>query len=169
MGRPQALFSDTSLYPEPVNDGLRFNQFNTGSTTLMNNQGDAKVDWKPTEADLVSTRYSQGVQDRPSQNTFPLRFDSFNNSPFQAGVVNWTRTLTPTAVNEVRIGANHVTLHNRGADKGLGNVAEKLGIRNGNDRGPGLMDLQFSGGLASNIGSRASGPARCSRTPRTST
>ncbi len=153
----QALFSDTSLYPEPVNDGLRFNQFNTRNTTLMNHQGDAKVDWKPTEADLVSTRYSHGVQDRPSKNTFPLQFDSFSNSPFQAGVVNWTRTLTPNAVNEVRVGANHVTLHNGGADKGLGNVAEQLGIRNGNDRGPGLMNLQFSGGLASGIGSRGIG------------
>ncbi len=149
----QALFADTGLYPEPVNDGLRFNQFNTRSSKLLNHQGDIKLDWKPTESDLVSTRYSKGVQDSPTPNTFPLQFDSFNNSPFQAGVVNWTRTLSPNAVNEARLGVNNIMIHRGGADKGLGNVAEQLGIVNGNDRGPGLMSLQFNGGLASGIGS----------------
>ena len=45
-------------------------------------------------------------------------------------------------------------VHNGGTDNGLGNVAEQLGIRNGNERGPGLMSLQFAGSfLASGIGS----------------
>ena len=153
----QALFADTSLYPAPLNDGLRFNQSNTSSNKTINDQGDVKVDWNPTVGDLVTTRWSKGVQGRPAENTFPLRFDSFSDSPFQAGVVNWTRTLSPNAVNEVRIGVNHITIHNGADAKGLGNVAERLGIANGNDRGPGLMSLQFNGGLATGIGSGSLG------------
>jgi hypothetical protein len=42
---------------------------------------------------------------------------------------------------------------NGGEDKGLGDVAEKLGIQSGNDRGPGLMAIQFSNGYSNTIGS----------------
>ena len=148
----QALFADTSLYPEPLNDGLRFNQSNTASNKIINDQGDVKVDWNPTTGDLVTTRWSKGLQERPSENTFPLRFDGFSDSPFQAGVANWTRTISPNAVNEVRIGVNHITIHNGSDTEGIENIAEQIGITNGNDRGPGLMNLQFNGGLASGIG-----------------
>ncbi|MBI1355465.1 MAG: TonB-dependent receptor plug domain-containing protein [Acidobacteria bacterium] len=149
----QNLFSDASLYPQQLNGNLRFNQSNTSNTKLQNDQGDVKLDWRPTDADTISTRYSKGVQDVPTTQSFPLIFGSFANSPFQAGVVNWTRSFGPSVVNEVRVGVNNVMVHNGGTDNGLGNVAEQLGIANGNDRGPGLMQFQFAGSsFAQNIG-----------------
>ncbi|MEZ5362064.1 MAG: carboxypeptidase-like regulatory domain-containing protein [Bryobacterales bacterium] len=148
------LLNDASLYPNAINSGLRQNQVNTSNRKLQTDQGDVKLDWRPTDADTISARYSKSVQDDPTINTFPLNFGAFRNSPFQAGVVNWTRSFGASIVNEVRLGVNNIMFHNGGTDNGLGDVANQIGIKNGNERGPGLMQLQFTGSnFASNIGS----------------
>ena len=147
------LFNSPDLYPLPTNSDLRFNQLNAASSQLISDQFDVKMDAKITSKDDLSGRYSWGRQDVPSFNSFLLFFNSFNLAPFWNAVLNWTRTVSPTVVNEVRYGFNRIMNHNGGTDKDLGNVAEKLGIQQGNDRGPGLMSLQFTGGLASAIGS----------------
>lgn len=147
------LFNSPDLYPLPTNSDLRFNQLNSSQSQLVSDQFDIRGDAKLSNKDDFSARYSWGRQEQPGQNSFPLFFNSFNHSPFQNGVVNWTRTINPTMVNEARVGVNRIVLWNGGEDKGLGNVAEQLGIQQGNDRGAGLMSLQFTGGLASGIGS----------------
>lgn len=150
---PTNLFNSQDLYPLPLTSALRFNQLNASKSQMVTDQYDAKIDAKLTEKDDFTARYSWSRQELPGQNSFPLFFNSFNHAPFQAGVLNWTRSINPRLVNELRIGVNRITLWNGGEDKGLGNVAEKLGIRQGNERGPGLMALTFSGGLASGLGS----------------
>ncbi|MEK7408024.1 MAG: carboxypeptidase regulatory-like domain-containing protein [Acidobacteriota bacterium] len=150
---PTNLFNSQDLYPLPLTSALRFNQLTASKSQMITDQYDAKIDAKLTDKDDFSARYSWSRQELPGQNTFPLFFNSFNHAPFLAGVVNWTRSFRPTLVNELRIGVNRITLWNGGEDKGAGNVAEKLGITQGNDRGPGLMSLEFSGGLASGLGS----------------
>jgi len=144
------LFASPDLYPLPLNSGLRFNMINVASSYVKSDQGDIKLDWKPSDQDFFTARYSNGRQDSPGTNTFPLYYNSFNIAPFQAGVINWTRTLTPKTVNELRIGVNNIMLNNGGQDKGLGNLAQKLGIAG---VPTGLMGLNFTGGLASNVGS----------------
>lgn len=151
------LFSDASLYPAPLNPALRFNQLNTGSTYVFTDQGDIRVDAKLTSRDDASVRYSNSRQDSPNTNSFPLNFDGFYRAPFLAGVINWTRTISPTLVNEFRAGVNRIVFSDGGLDEGVGDVAEKLGIARGNERGPGLMQLQFTGGLAGNIGATTVG------------
>lgn len=146
------LFNDTSLYPNPLNPALRFNQINQGGSMLSTDQGDAKVDYKPTESDNIFFRYSQGFQNLTNLASFPLMFPGIGNSPFKAGVLDWTRTFSPTVVNNARFGVNRIVFDNGGDDKGLGNVAEELGIAGANDRGPGLPEFRFTGGLASNVG-----------------
>ena len=154
MANPVArnLFSMTDLYPAPLDPALRFNAVNTASSYVFTDQGDFKVDARPSNRDDFSARYSRSRQDNPGRNTFPLFVDTFNTSPFQAGVVNWTRTISPRLVNELRGGVNRVLLNDGGEDKGLGNIAEKLGIQRGNERGPGLMLIEFTGSLASSLG-----------------
>ncbi len=147
------LFNSPELYPLPATPDLRFNYLSASRSQLVSDQYDAKVDAKMTEKDDFSARYSWGRQGLPGQNSFPLFFNSFNDSPFRAGVVNWTRTFSPNVVNEVRAGVNRIVLHNGGLDKGLGSVADKLGIKEGNARGSGLLSLQFTGGFASGLGS----------------
>jgi hypothetical protein len=143
------LFASTDLYPQPTNSGLRYNMINVGSSYIKSDQGDVKLDWKPTDKDFFTARYSNGRQDTPGTNTFPLYYNSFNIAPFQAGVANWTRTISPAVVNEARIGVNNIMLNNGGEDKGLGNVAQKLGIAG---VPTGLMTINYTGGFANSIG-----------------
>ena len=106
---------------------------------IKSDQGDAKIDWKPRDNDYASFRYSHGMQDNPGVNTFPLFYNSFNRSPFQNQVIDWTHTFGPRLVNEARFGVNNVMLDNGGADKGLGNIGLNAGIA---AAGPGLLSLQ---------------------------
>ncbi|MCC6857871.1 MAG: TonB-dependent receptor [Bryobacterales bacterium] len=147
----RALFSDTSLYPEPLVSDLRFNQLNASANKLNLDQGDIKVDARPNDKDYLWVRYSQSNQTNPGSNTFPLFFNSFNDSPFKAGVVNWTRTITPNLVNEARAGVNRIVLHNGGADKGYPDLNQKYGIAGVNS--PGLLSIGFGSSFTSGIGS----------------
>ena len=128
-------------------------RYNQTKTNLQTDQGDIKLDWKMTDRDDVSVRYSKSNQTRPITRAFPLTFGNFDDAPFQAGVLNWTRMFSPTVVNEARVGVNNIMYHTGGATGDSGNIAEQLGIANGNDRGPGLFAVNFVGGLASNLGS----------------
>jgi hypothetical protein len=102
----------------------------------------------------ISFRYSWGRLEQPGFTTFPLNVDTFNHAPFRNGVANWTRTFSPRIVNELRFGANRIVNWNGGqAREGTGNIAEDLGIAQGNERGPGMFGITLSGGLASGFGS----------------
>ena len=151
----KALFADTSLYPLPINNRVRLNYLNSAPSFLKSDQGDFKLDWKIDDKDDFSGRYSNGRQDNPGLNSFPLLYNSFNIAPFQNGVVNWTRTFSPTVVNEARVGVNNIMLNNGGEDKGLGDIASKLGIKNS---GSGLLSIQgfswASGFGSANIGTQ---------------
>ncbi|HKA02305.1 MAG TPA: carboxypeptidase regulatory-like domain-containing protein [Candidatus Solibacter sp.] len=153
------LFADQSIYPLPSLSTQRLvtdsNYFYSGSSYVKSDQGDIKVDYKATNKDDISARYSNGRQDQPGLNTAPFLYNSFNIAPFQNGVINWTRTISPRLVNEARVGVNNLMLNNGGEDKGLGDVASKLGIQNA---GAGLLNLRgfaFTAGLGSaNIGTQ---------------
>jgi len=134
------LMSNQTLYPAPLNGNITTPNYTYSSASyIKSDQGDAKADWKPGDKDYVTFRYSHGMQDAPGVNTFPLFYNSFNRSPFQNQVINWTRSISPRVVNELRIGVNNVLLDNGGADKGLGNIALNAGIA---AAGPGLLSLQ---------------------------
>jgi hypothetical protein len=146
------LFADQSLYPLPLNSTLLRQNYVTSSSSRLNlNQGDVKVDAKPSQRDDLSVRYAHSNQESPGFNSFPLTFNTFNNSPFRAGVINWTRSISPTLVNEARVGVNRITLHNGGEDKGYPDLNQKLGIQGVNSTG--LLGISFPNGFASGIGS----------------
>src|SRR5256885_14959581 len=119
------LFNSPSLYPLPLSSALRFNQSDYVSSSVNSDQGDFKLDWKIDSKDDFSGRYSNGRQDAPTINSQPLIYNAFDTAPFSNGVLNWTRTISPTLVNEARAGVNNITRNNGGADKGLGNIAQK--------------------------------------------
>ncbi len=130
---------NSSFYPQP-----QFNRYTTSNfyysawSYLYSDQGDMKLDWRPEEKDYFTARISKGRQDNPGLNNMPIFYGSFNTSPFQNGVINWTRTISPRMVNEFRFGVNNVMLDNGGADEGLGNLAQQVGI---NNAGTGLLAL----------------------------
>jgi len=142
------LFNNPNYYPLPLSTAIRFNQSNAVGSYVNSDQGDFKLDWKIDAKDDFTGRYSNGRQDNPTTNSFPLIYNTFFIAPFQNGVLNWTRTISPTLVNEVRAGVNDIMNQNGGSDKGLGDIAQKIGITN---VGAGLLSLQgFT--YANNIG-----------------
>jgi hypothetical protein len=149
----KALFNNTKIYPAPINGNLEFNQFNTSRTFTHGDQGDVKIDLNGSQKDHIFGRYSQSRQDNGGTNSMPLFFDSFFRAPAYTGVANWTRTFSPRLVNEARMGINYTLVNNGGLDNGLGNVAQDLGIQNGNDRGPGLFSIGFGSAQVNGFGS----------------
>ncbi|HEY6400496.1 MAG TPA: carboxypeptidase regulatory-like domain-containing protein, partial [Blastocatellia bacterium] len=148
----KALFS-SNLYPAPINGDLMLNQLNTSRSFTHSDQGDVKIDYNRSQKDRIFGRFSRSRQDNNVTNSFPLFFDTFFRAPVYNGVANWTRTFSHRLVNEVRVGVNYTMVNNGGSDKGLGNVAEDLGIQNGNDLGPGLFAIGFTAAQASGFGS----------------
>jgi hypothetical protein len=132
---PASLFSpaavkilQSSSYPQPTLPGL-LNNFQYGQKSYINgDQGDIKVDWNKSDKDRIFGRYSESRFDNPTLRNFPLAYNSFATYPSHTGVVDWTRNVTPTLVNEARFGVNYVFLNNGSAANGLTGFAQTVGI-----------------------------------------
>ena len=60
-----ALFG-SSLYPGTINDQLQKNAVNTIISAQNVDQGDLKVDFKATQKDNISYRFTRAFQNNPS-------------------------------------------------------------------------------------------------------
>ena len=105
-----ALFS-SSLYPAPINSGLQDNATNQVASAENVDQGDLKVDFRPTQKDTISYRYTRAYQNNPSTNSFVLFSNSYGTAPILNTVGDWTRTLTNNLLNDARFGYSHITLN----------------------------------------------------------
>lgn len=136
---PAALkIVNSSYYPLPATSTLSNNQTTLNSTRTTADQGDARLDWSASDKDHVFGRYSQSALDFPVVRTQALLYNSFNTSPTKSGVVDWTRTVTPSFVNDVRFGINYVLVNNGAADTTLPNLNSQFGI-------PGVPLSQLAG------------------------
>jgi hypothetical protein len=115
-------------YPLPTNGNLSGNQVNVTSTRTTVNQGDARVDYALSDKDHLFGRYSQSSQSVPTTRSQPLTYNSFNEYPAQNGVLDYTRTLSPSLVNDARFGVNYVLVNNGNATNGLPNLPSQVGI-----------------------------------------
>jgi hypothetical protein len=130
---------NSKFYPQPqLSRFTQPNYYYSSASQLYSDQGDLKLDWRPNEKDYFTARISKGRQDNPGSNTLPIIYGSFNTAPFQNAVINWTRTINPRIVNELRVGVNNVDQVNGGQDEGLGDLAQSVGIQNA---GPGLLSI----------------------------
>ena len=96
-------------FPKATLPGTVNNATNVQGSYINNDQGDAKVDWQPTDKDHIYGRYSQQYQINPTINSQEVLYNSSGNNifPLQQGVIDWTRTFSPTFVNEVRAGTTY--------------------------------------------------------------
>jgi hypothetical protein len=158
---PRNLFSrvtssilSSSLYPAPINDNLLNNQINTTRSYINGDQGDIKVDWNPSDKDRVFGRYSRSQVDSPTINSQPLDYNSFGDYPIHNGVLDYTRTFSPTLVNDARFGVNYTVGYFGTSTGDLGNLPQQFGISGAiSDI---LPSLATSGGNTSGIGSSGS-------------
>jgi hypothetical protein len=109
---PTALKIASAL-PKPNIPGLAGGTVNNLNNVVQNythgNQGDIKMDWAPTEKDHLFARYSQQHIDNPIVNSevFQYSGNGSNVFPLQQAVLDYSRTFSPTLLNDLRIGFNY--------------------------------------------------------------
>jgi hypothetical protein len=99
---------NSPLYPAPNVPGTSL--LNYSQRTLNSaDQGDAKIDWTPNEKDHFFGRYTQQSVRNPTTETFLLAKNGFtdNNYPLKNGVLDWAHTLSPTMINDFRVGFSY--------------------------------------------------------------
>jgi len=141
---------NSSVYPLPTSAGLINNYLYTSHSAINGDQGDIRVDWNASEKNRIFARYSQSVVDNPSTNDMPLFYNSFANYPTHNGVLDWVRTISPTMVNDARVGVNYVRVNNGAAANGTGDFPATVGL-------PGIPSsilpaMNFTGGNANTVG-----------------
>ncbi|MGA2130998.1 MAG: TonB-dependent receptor [Bryobacteraceae bacterium] len=146
----QKIVTNTSAYPLPTGPGLVNNYLYGARTSIDGDQGDVRLDWSLSDKDRIFGRYSQSATSNPSTNTLPIFYNSFANYPTHNGVLDWVRTISPSVVNDARVGVNYVFINNGAAENGLSNFGTAVGL-------PGVVSsilpaMSFSGGYASSIG-----------------
>jgi hypothetical protein len=148
-----ALFS-SSLYPTPINGQLQHNAVNTSNSAQNVEQGDLKIDFKPTQQDSIFYRFTRAYQDNPSNNSQELLSNAYSTTPIYNTVGDWSRTIGNNLVNDARFGWSHITLNSGNSfASGVGDFGNTLGIGNGNPANvSGLLALNFSNSAISNIG-----------------
>ena len=145
-----AIFGMTKYYPLPQSDTLaQNNYFYNSGNHLNNNQGDLKLDYIFSQKDHVFGRWSQMDLVEPVYTGCVFcnaGAQQGTDEPVKNAVVNWTHAISPTLLNEARVGFNWVRYDQRlTPTSSLGNISEQLGITGGNAQGPGLIEFDISG------------------------
>ncbi len=150
------MFADTSLYPLPnridTTNGTGILDVVTGAK-VDSHQFDVKIDARFSEKDNLSARYSFDNYDQSNnQGQLAIIPTSSQFSRPQNVVINWTHTISPTMINEARVGFNRaVFITNAAFDwAGIGNGNQKLGIPGG-QAAPGNSSIALGSGLT-NLG-----------------
>ncbi len=151
----QNLFS-SPLYPAASGTGTQNNANYTQTGLVNTSQYDIKIDFNATANDHIFGRYSHAKQHNPTINSFTLLGTGFSDAPIENYMIDWSHTFSSTMLNDLRLGVNHVILHN-GTQfaSSVGDLGTQLGIANANAGGPGLLGLGFNGGTPSSLGTGA--------------
>jgi hypothetical protein len=113
-------------------------------------QGDLKVDWQPTESDHIMGRYSQQYVINNTTNSLALLPNLSREYPLKNFVVDYAKTLSPSLVNEARLGFQDFPANDQKYTNASGqNLPSVFGIPGVNDTI--LPDINF-GGVYTDIG-----------------
>jgi Carboxypeptidase regulatory-like domain/TonB-dependent Receptor Plug Domain/TonB dependent receptor len=158
------LFANTAALPLPnatpvagEGDLDNYDGFTKGQT--VNNQGDARVDWKASDRNAVMGRYTYGkAYDFYPLALAPVFFPADNYYPFQSVVGTLVHTFSPALVNEFRPGFTR-EVWNQGVpgdpDGQFGTSGNsKIGLPFPNQPFPGFSQMAFSS-WESNMGTTA--------------
>jgi len=149
----KALFADPRLYPLPNNSGtgalgVSSNYLATSASAVNNDQGDAKIDYRVSNKDTVSGRFSIGrAYSLPVRVALPTSISSTSAYPTTGGVISYTRVISPTIVNEARAAFTRIRLTDTVQDVyGLFGTTgnQKLGIPGGQPV-PGISSIALGG------------------------
>src|SRR6202034_1315592 len=127
---------------------------NISNSAFNEAQGDLKIDFRATQKDNISYRFTRAYQNNPSNNSQELLSNAYATTPIYNTVGDWTRTIGNNLVNDARVGWSHITLNSGNSfASGVGQFGNTLGIGNGNPGSlPGLLNLDFSNTAVSSLG-----------------
>jgi hypothetical protein len=148
-----ALFA-SPLYPKAINNSLTNNALQETSQQFNSDQGDVKIDYRVSNKDLISGRFTRAFQLDPTTRSQLLFGNSQATAPIWSTVGDWTRSIRSNLVNDARFGWNHVTLDTGTVwDKSVGPFGQAIGIPNSNPAALlGLLGLDFGGGTPTSPG-----------------
>ncbi|MGE5645243.1 MAG: carboxypeptidase regulatory-like domain-containing protein [Acidobacteriota bacterium] len=157
------LYSHPDIYPLPNKSGtggfgVTGNYAARTANKLSNHQADAKVDYRPTDDDLISGRWSIGRYERfDNMQPLPTTMTGGTEGPTTSATVSWTRTFSARIVNELRIAYSRI-----GIDDTVNDWSGKLGMNGNQNAGipggqpiAGMSAISLSGGALTTIGSAA--------------
>ncbi|HEY3988167.1 MAG TPA: TonB-dependent receptor [Acidobacteriaceae bacterium] len=159
------LFAHPELYPLPNTTpipglGDLDNYQGYFKKQTVNNQGDVRVDYKLGANDSLMGRYSYGdAFDFTARPLVPVIFPVSNDYPFQSAVVNWVHQLSPSMVNEFRVGFSRTVYDQAipsdpsGVFGASGNSV--VGIPFANQAFPGFSEVSLPNSNESNLGTSA--------------
>ncbi|MGC1620147.1 MAG: TonB-dependent receptor [Candidatus Acidiferrum sp.] len=148
-----ALFA-SSFYPKTINNNLTNNALEETSTAFNSDQGDVKIDYRISDRDQISGRFTRAFQIDPSTNSQLLFGNGQVTAPIWSAVGDWTHSISSNVLNDARFGWNHIVL-NTGTtwDPSVGAFGQTIGIPNSNPTGLiGLLGLDFGGGTPTSPG-----------------
>jgi Carboxypeptidase regulatory-like domain/TonB dependent receptor/TonB-dependent Receptor Plug Domain len=109
-------------------------------------QGDLKIDWQPTEKDHVMGRYSQLHATNDTTNSIALLPSLSREYPLKNMVVNYSRAISPTLVNEARFGVQLFPANDQVFSNTTGqNLPQVFGIPGVQDTNLPLITLNGTG------------------------
>jgi hypothetical protein len=144
---------NSKYYPTPVNSLLQSNATNTTAVETDADQGDGRLDYAASDKDHFMGRFSYARMTNPTINSFALDYNPYNLVTTWNFVTGYTRTLSPTMVNEARLGVNYVDVgQNHTTANFSGNAEDLFNI-------PGLTTsflpaMNFSGGYVDGFGTK---------------
>jgi hypothetical protein len=114
------------LLPNNGINGLLYSQ----RTENNGNQGDIKLDWVPSAKDHLYGRYSQQDIENPTTATFVFASSGITNFsyPLKNAVADWTRTFSPTLLNDLRFGVSHFPVFQGFSNPTGQNLPQAFGI-----------------------------------------
>ena len=146
---------NSNLYPTPVNGLLQSNAYNTKAVKNDADQGDGRLDYARSEKDHFMGRFSYSHFTNPTLNSDPLDYNPFNLVNTWNFVTGYSRTISPSLLNDARLGVNYVQV---GQNSTTANFSGEAGTLFSI---PGLTTnflpaMSFSGGYVSGFGTKES-------------
>ena len=142
-----------NLYPDPNRPGLVSNYGSNPAQPVTRNNYDAKIDQNFSPRDQAFFRFSRHLTDVDVPGSLPLPAvgaseASLSRYPLIQFVASYTRTFTPTLINEFRAGVTRLNIEARHPNWGR-NASDEVGIPGvnaGNDPyASGLTSITLSG------------------------
>jgi hypothetical protein len=139
------LFNYPNFYPTPLFNQNVNNWNGAGRQGLNNDQGDVKIDYRISDRDSLSGRFSISQRNFTQVDAEPVDALAPDTASTRSGVITWNHIFSPTMLNEARVGLNRYKDTTIVNDSGhVGNLAQAIGIPTINQYGPGLPAITFA-------------------------